>query len=88
MKYVTCLNCGWVHMSVSRAFAEKSVKEFNEYYETLTKRKKIDYYDGKKSNIKDYERCGCGNSYKEFRDSKKGDCPDGCTIGPILDREE
>ena len=38
---------------------------------------------------RDYTRCfSCGESYKNFRESKPNDVPRGCTIQPILDYTE
>lgn len=38
------------------------------------------------SSIRRHERCfRCGNSYRDFRPSVAGDCPDGCTIQPIIE---
>jgi len=36
-----------------------------------------------------YLKCrGCGGSYKNFRDSRSSDSPLGCTLSPILARDE
>lgn len=36
-----------------------------------------------------YEHCHrCGGSYKNFREYKEGDCPDGVTMSPIIKEEE
>ncbi len=88
MKSVTCNKCGWVWMEVSRDHAENEVRKFNLYFDGLSKKEQDDYYGGNKSSIKHYDGCHCGNSYKNFRDFKPGDCPDGCTISPIIDRNE
>jgi hypothetical protein len=87
--YVTCTKCGWVHFPVSRQHAEKEVTDFNAYFETLPKNLQDDFYAGKGAAITLYERCfHCGGSYKDFRLSKYGDCPDGCTIQPILGADQ
>lgn len=79
----TCIQCGWVHFGVSREYAEREVKEFNEYYDKQPTEVKELF--GSHSNIKNYERCGCcGGSYKNFRVSKENDCPEGCTLNPII----
>lgn len=90
MKTVTCNKCGWVHFQVSRNHAEAEYKRFNEYYDALSKQEQEDYYGGHGSSIKNYEHCHgiCGGSYKNFRDSKEGDCPNGVTMNPIIDRDE
>jgi hypothetical protein len=70
---------------VSREHAEHEVKSFNEYFATLTKEKQDDYYGGTGSSIEFYERCkSCGGPYTNFRPSQPGDCPEGCTINPII----
>lgn len=84
-KSVTCCNCGWVAMEVSRKFAENEVKRFNDFFNTLSKKEQNDYYGGKGATITFYECCFlCGGSYKNFRDFQPGDCPDGCTLNPII----
>jgi len=80
----TCNKCGTVAFGVTREFAEAEVKRFNEYYEKLSPQKQQDYYGGTKSSLRQYERCGCGNPHTNFRAFKEGDCPDGCTLGPII----
>lgn len=88
-KTVTCQSCGWVHFEVSRQYAEDEVKSFNEYFDGLTAEQQQDFYNGKKSSVQNYERCmSCGGHYSNFRDSRVGDYPDGCTINPIIVRTE
>ena len=85
LKAVTCKNCGWVHMGISRKIAEDEIKSFSEYFDTLSPKQQQDYYGGKKSSIKQYEQCfNCGGSYKNFRIFKEEDCPEGCTIQTII----
>ncbi|RLF67115.1 MAG: hypothetical protein DRN30_00790 [Thermoplasmata archaeon] len=39
--------------------------------------------------VRTYMSCfGCGGSYLDFKNSKEGDCPEGCTINPILEFDE
>jgi protein-arginine kinase activator protein McsA len=84
-KKVTCNKCNYVHFSVTREYAEDEVKRFNDYFNALSLEKQYLYYGGKGSDIKQYEQCMvCSNSYKDFRLSKPGDCPNGCTISPII----
>lgn len=79
---VTCVKCGWVHMGYTRERAEEEVAKFNEWYERQPP-KIQDCYGGKAATVKDYEGCDrCGG--KEFRPFTEGDCPDGCTIGPVI----
>lgn len=86
---VTCKKCGWVAFQVSREYAEDQVKRFNEYFESLTKKEQKELYGGKGASLSFYERCiGCGGSYKNFRTFKKDDCPDGCTLNPVISRNE
>ena len=83
MSNVTCVSCGWVHMKISRPRAEVAVRRFNEYYAGLSEEKQQELYGGKGARIKEYEGCfACGN--KRFRPSKPGDCPNGCTIQPVI----
>lgn len=78
----TC-KCGWVHFGVSREYAKNEVKNFNEWYSIQPQETK-DYYSGP-ATILDYEHCRrCGGSYIHFRDFKEGDCPNGCTLSPII----
>lgn len=89
MRNVTCNNCGWVHMGVTAEYALKQVREFNEYFDKLNKTQQEDFYGGKGASLSRYLFCArCNGNYKDFRVSKPEDCPDGCTISPILDFEE
>lgn len=83
MKERTCLNCGWVHFGVSRAYAEIEVASFNAFYNGADAETKA-HYAGPAS-IAHYEHCfRCGGHWQNFRDAQEGDCPAGCTIQPIL----
>lgn len=80
----TCNHCGWVHMGVTRQFAEAEVIRFNEYFSAQTQEVK-DMFGNKHAGISEYERCDrCGGPHTEMREFTAGDCPDGCTIGPII----
>ncbi len=84
-KEKTCNKCGWVHFGVTSDFAEAEVKRFNEMYDELTAAEKERYYGSNPASMASYEKCSrCGNTYKDFRESKEDDCPNGCTIGPII----
>lgn len=88
---VTCLNCGWVHFSVSKDYVNNWQEEWKKYWPTLDKegREMFGLPDGPPGPEEEYYKCFfCRGSYKNFRDSKLNDCPDGCTIQPILDRNE
>jgi protein-arginine kinase activator protein McsA len=88
MAQVTCTNCGWVHFAVSREHAEGQVKSFNDYVKTIPVEKHKEFWGGNLAAIEDYESCKlCGSSYKDMRAAKPGDCPDGCTIGPIISED-
>jgi hypothetical protein len=81
----TCNKCGRVAFAISRAHALKEIKRFNKYFESLTRKQQREDYGGKKSSIKEYDRCGfCGNGCNDFRASSAGDCPSGCTLSPII----
>lgn len=84
MKSCTCLNCGWVYAGVTRAEAQKQIDEFNEMWEkmSLEDREKMGWTEP--SSIERYEKCRCGDSYQNFRDSKADDCPRGVTINQII----
>lgn len=92
MKGVTCNECGWVHMEVSRAYAEQCIKDFNEYAATLAPEQRRSYYGRETpdiASIEDYEYCHlCAEPYTNFRDTVVGDAPDGSTLGPIINRNE
>jgi hypothetical protein len=89
MTNVTCKNCGWVHMAYSRAMAEDQVANFNRYFYSLSTEQQEENYGGHPSDIAHYEHCQrCHGSYRHFRLSLAGDCPDGCTISPVLHFDE
>ena len=87
MSLRTCNRCGWVHMGVTRQHAEQSVAEFNTFFETQPPEVR-EMYGNKPSSITAYERCfHCGGPHTDTREPKAGDCPDGCTIQPIIVEE-
>lgn len=80
---VKCKHCGWVHFSVTRAFAEAGVKSFNDYFATLSPKDRNAFYGNKNSSIENYQHCQrCGKT--EFMPAEFNDCPDGVTISPII----
>ena len=83
----TCNQCGWVAFGVTRQFAEDEVARFNKFFnESPPETQRL--YAGP-SSVAHYECCiRCGNEYTKFHDSKEGDCPDGCTLNPIIVEEE
>jgi hypothetical protein len=86
---VTCDNCGWVHVAYTREAAEEAVKSFNDYFDTLSEEKQNDYYGGEGASLeKSYLYCfSCRDKESKFHKSKPGDCPDGCTIQPVICEE-
>lgn len=83
MKNVTCNKCGWVAFTVTRQYAEDAVKKFNDFYDSTDDKTRSCY--GGKTSITHYEHCFfCGTEYTNFRPFKDGDCPDGCTLQPII----
>lgn len=87
MRERTCLRCGWVHFAVSRAHAEDEVASFNRFFDAADVETKA-AFGNRHSSMKSYEHCMlCGAPHTEFRDSKPGDCPEGCTLNPILFEE-
>lgn len=84
-KIVICKSCNWCHMGVSRRYAVKSVKDFNEYFQTLSKKQQKENYGGKGADLNQYEKCfRCGGSHKNFRTAKKKEIPNGSTIQPVI----
>jgi hypothetical protein len=79
-KNVTCVNCGTVYFPLTKAEAELEVKKYNEFYDGLSQKQRS-HYNGP-SSIDKYMGCKCGNG--KFRPFKKGDCPDGVTIQPVI----
>ena len=74
---------------VSRKYAVQEITDFNEYFDSLSEKEQDQFYGGKRSNIMNYEHCGvCNGSYKNFREFKVGDCPDGCTLNPIIRKQD
>lgn len=81
----TCKACGWVHMGVSREFAQSEVDSFNTYFYSLSQEKQQENYGGKPATIQSYEFCrNCGSYYTNFRNFEPGDCPTGVTLNPII----
>lgn len=86
---VTCNRCGWVAFEVTRFYATEQVEKFNIYFDSLPKEQQKQFYNNEKSHIYVYEHCFlCSNLYKDFRDAKNDDCPEGCTLNPIIKRTE
>lgn len=85
MKYRTCKKCGWVHFAVTLEHALDELCRFHRYYNSLSKKQQRENYGSCPASIRDYAYCDrCGAHYRDFRASKKDDCPSGCTIGPII----
>lgn len=82
---VTCNQCGYVMFAVTLEYARREVSDFNKFFWGLEEQKRNDYYGGKPSSLKNYCKCiNCGGTFKNFRPAIAGDCPDGCTINPVL----
>jgi hypothetical protein len=73
-------------MGLTREQAEKSLNEFNAFYDKLTREEQLNWYKGHRPTIEEYERCFRCNA-KKFRPAIPGDCPDGCTIQPVIYEE-
>ena len=42
-------------------------------------------FGNKPASIHEYEHCGlCNGPHTDMREFTAGDCPDGCTLGPII----
>lgn len=79
----TCNQCGWVHFGVTREQAVKAIADFNEFYDHQPATMQQCY--ASRACIEHYSCCDvCGGPHMNFRDSVPSDCPDGCTIGPII----
>ena len=101
MSNVTCNNCGWVHFAVTKHYAKKQIRDFADYWNSSPVETKLNFFKygaspeelpskyDEEEHYQKYTKCLlCGESYKNFRESKEEDCPIGCTIGPILDYKE
>jgi hypothetical protein len=88
LNLVTCKKCGWVYFSYTWEDCIMSIEKFNSYYYSLPNENRT-MFSGP-SSIENYKTCGCGNSYKNFRDyDKKIDADiNGHTISPILHYNE
>ena len=85
MTECTCNRCGWVHMAVTRKFAEQQVDEFNVYFDSLSDDDQQKFYRGRCASMSEYERClFCGQTDQDFREAVDDDCPVGCTIQPTI----
>lgn len=85
MTECTCNKCGWVHMAVTREFAEVESKNFLEWYDTQPASVRENYGAKRPDPMKQYDRCFfCGQTDQDFRPSMPDDCPVGCTIQPTI----
>jgi len=87
-KLATCTNCNRVCFIVSRKRAQEEVTVNNKFYLKCTDAMKAKMFPGGSSTVARYESCSCGNSYKKFRDFKKGDANNGDMLLPILDKKD
>lgn len=87
MSNVTCNKCGWVHFAVTLEYVQQWKADWKQWCKEwdVKRLKGFGIKNRKPPSDKSYYRCFfCGNPYTDFRASKAGDCPDGCTIQPIL----
>jgi len=82
MKLCTCTKCGWVHMAVTREYAERESSKFRDWWEQQDEEVQGYYSKPEEGIFNLYKSCWCGS--KSFRDYKQGDCPEGVTIGPVI----
>lgn len=79
----TCGQCGWVHFGITRKDAEAEVARFNAFYDASSPEAQS-HYSGR-SSMGNYDKCfRCGAPAICMQPYRQGDCPEGCTIGPIL----
>lgn len=78
---VTCNTCGWVSVGVSREYAEREVKAFNDYFDKQNDDVR-QAYGNRRASINNYVCLCCGRL--DFRLAEKGDCPDGVTLNPVI----
>lgn len=80
----TCLHCGWVAFAVTRQYAEDEVRRFNSWFADQPPEVQACYAGP--SSVSQYEKCFlCRGSYTNFRPALPDDCPDGCTLQPIIE---
>lgn len=77
---VTCKSCGTVSFLITLKEAKAEIRRFNRYYNSLSKAVQKKYYGGNESTLQNYRCC----LKMDLRKSKKGDCPNGCTISPVV----
>lgn len=83
--YLKCTKCGWIHFRVSRDSAERDVKRFNDYFDSLNPIDQESNYGGRKSSIESYEKCfRCGCSNDNSVEAKESEVPNGSTIQPMI----
>jgi hypothetical protein len=100
MLWVTCNNCGWVHVGVTAKYVLEQTASFGDYWDAADEHTRSSFWNEevrgpmpdfypRNEHADGYRKClRCGGIYTNFRDFKEGDCPEGCTIGPILMREQ
>ena len=83
----TCNKCGWVHMAVTEKYAKEQAASFMEYYASLDDPVASHFGEGQtyEKVLSQYQGCFfCGQTDRDFREAKEGDCPVGCTIQPTI----
>jgi len=79
---VTCTHCGRVGVKYTPEQMNNAILRFNDWFESQTQSTK-DNFGNKQSKESDYSCLTCGH-YGPYRLFKAGDCPDGCTISPVV----
>ena len=79
-----CPKCGWVHIGISEADAERSVADFNEYYESLSTQGR-EPFGGKPASTEGYKRCfRCKSPSETFVPANEADAPLGARLQVVI----
>lgn len=86
----TCIKCKTVAFGVSRQYAVAQAIKFTNFIHSIYGQQVADQYgitnptEYKQDWFETYGKCDCGATWDTFRDFKENDCPDGCTLSPII----
>lgn len=91
--YVTCKDCGWIHVAYTREHAEREVASFNEAFDKMPPEHQ-DMYGNRHASVGHYEGClTCGST--EMRPTVAedwpgygSDAPRAITLNPVIYEEE
>lgn len=91
--YVTCKDCGWIHVAYTREHAEREVASFNEAFDKMPPEHQ-EMYGNRHASVGHYEGClTCGST--ELRPTVAedwpgygSDVPHAITINPVIYEEE